>query len=97
MSDGKVRDLKREDIKIGHVVRRLSEDGEVAPFEDSLIMSEGPTDVMLARPYARVALAGSVTVVDLGVESYRVTIGALLTFFQIVLSARGEPMVYKTA
>ena len=97
MGDGKMRSMVATDIRVGHVVRRTSDDGDVAPFEDSIIARVGLDEVELVRPHVcvREPDGRNERAVDLRMERYTVQFGGLIKYFKVLLSDRGEPMIFK--
>ncbi len=94
MADGRMRKMNSLDIVPGAVVRMVGEQGEVAPFSDSIILGwrpvAGERHVKLARPMAWAATGDSHSTLLLSCEEYEITANRLVETHHVVLTDRGE-------
>jgi hypothetical protein len=88
--DGFTREVTREDLKPGNVIRMLNTAGSQAPFSDCVILHVEGSLVDLARPMAWADMTGRFTT---HVETFAVYDSRIVQSAQwaLVLLASGEP------
>ena len=100
MYDGTMKKIETiEELVPGCVIRRVNEDGSVAPFSDSIVLGHANTygHFKLARPYGYATLTETICQSHvLGAETYVAEFSALQEYYMIVLYSTGKPVVMKT-
>ena len=100
-SDGHVREAVACEIKIGIVVRRVSDDGGISPFSDTVVIGMDKADeygcvlVHLARPYLYADnIGGNMPNWLQGVERYTCGLNTLLSTYYVVEMSDGKLATY---
>lgn len=100
MYDGTMKNIEYwEELVPGCVIRRINDDGTVAPFSDSIVL--GHTDTYgyfkLIRPYGYATLTETICQGHLlGAETYTAKFDVLKEHYMLVLYSTGKPVIMKT-
>ena len=104
MHDGTLKRIDSpEELQPGTVIRRVNEDGSIAPFSDTLVLGKGRLSeeknpsYKLSRPYGYATLTETICQGSLvGYEKYEAYYSVLYEHYMIVLDSTGKPFIYKT-
>ena len=102
--DGMMKKIESfEELVPGSIIRRVNEDGTIAPFSDTLVLGKGRLSeeknpsYKLSRPYGYATLTETICQGCLvGYEKYEAYYSSLHDSYMIVLDSTGKPFIYKT-
>lgn len=100
MHDGTMKKIEYiEDLVPGCVIRRVNDDGTIAPFSDTIVLGHADKYFYfkLARPYGYATLTETICQGHLlGAETYIAKFDVLKESFMLVLYSTGYPVIMKT-
>ena len=102
--DGMMKKIESfEELVPGSIIRRVNEDGTIAPFSDTLVLGKGSRceeknpSFKLARPYGYATLTETICQGCLvGYEKYEAYYLSLKESYMLVLMSTGKPYIMET-
>ena len=100
MHDGTMKKIESfAELVPGCVIRRVNDDGSVAPFSDTIVLGHANAfgHFKLARPYGYATLTETICQGHLlGAETYVADFSVLKDHYMMVLYSTGKPVIMKT-